>query len=91
MKGTRYVLHSTASCFRKWQNAPRMLTLTSLLICFIIMYAVPFVDNARVQGEPLQCTEVFVAVMNWRFTMLLFSSIIIILFGDLPILEPFTV
>ena len=68
-----------------------MLTLLSLIICFVIIYAVPLVDNARAQGETLQCTEVFIAVMNWRFTMLLFSSIIIVLFGDIPIFEPFTV
>ncbi len=91
MKSTRYILYSTASCFRKWKSAPRMLTLLSLIICFVIIYAVPLVDNARAQGETLQCTEVFIAVMNWRFTMLLFSSIIIVLFGDIPIFEPFTV
>lgn len=91
MKNARYILHSTASCFRKWKSAPRMLLLLSFIFCFIIMYAIPFIENARVMGETLQCAEAFIAVMNWRFTMLLLSSVIIVLFGDLPILEPFTV
>lgn len=40
--------------------------------------------------EMLQITEAFTAMLNWRFSMLLFSTSILLLFGDLPIIEAFT-
>lgn len=91
MNKVRFIVQSSRSCFRKWKSAPRVLMLFSVIACFIIMYAIPFADNARAQNEPLQCAEIFIALMNWRFTMLLFSTAILLLFGDLPVLEAFTV
>ncbi|NLV58304.1 MAG: hypothetical protein GXY67_05995 [Clostridiales bacterium] len=90
MGKVRFVVQSSRSCFRKWQSAPRMLTLLGMIACFTIIYAVPFAENAKAQGETLQCAEIFIAMMNWRFTMLLFSTAILLLFGDLPVIEPFT-
>ncbi len=90
MGRVRFIVQSSRSCFRKWQSAPRMLTLLGMIACFTIIYAIPFAENAKVQGETLQCTEIFIAMMNWRFTMLLFSTSILLLFGDLPVIEPFT-
>lgn len=90
MDKTRFMVQSSRSCFRRWKSAPRMFTIMAMMACFIAIYALPFAENARAQEEALQCTEIFIAMMNWRFTMLLLSSIIIVLFGDLPIIEPFT-
>lgn len=90
MSKIRYILQTTRSCYRTWRCAPRILTLLGMIACFAVIYAVPFVDNARAQGESLQITEVFIAMMNWRFTMLLFSTAVLLLFGDLPVIEAFT-
>ncbi|GHU83418.1 hypothetical protein FACS1894196_3270 [Clostridia bacterium] len=86
----RFIVQSSRSCFRKWKNAPRILTLLGTIATFVIIYGLPFVENARAQGEPLQAGELFVAMMNWRFTMLVFSSAVLLLFGDLPVIEGFT-
>jgi hypothetical protein len=61
-----------------------------MLTSFIVIYAIPFAQNAAVQKQSLQIGELFIALTNWRFTMLLFSSLVILWFGDLPIVEPFT-
>ena len=90
MYKVRYALQTARSCFRTWRNAPRMLVLLGIIACFTIIYAVPFAENARAQNEALQITEVFTAMMNWRFSMLLFSTSILLLFGDLPVIEAFT-
>jgi hypothetical protein len=66
-----------------------VLTLSGMLASFIIIYAMPFAENAAAQNQPLQIGELFVALTNWRFTMLLFSSLALLWYGDLPILEPF--
>ncbi|NLO84554.1 MAG: hypothetical protein GX096_03880 [Clostridiales bacterium] len=90
MGKARFMMQSSRSCFRKWKNAPRMLTLLGMIACITIIYAVPFAENAKAQGETLQCAEIFIAMMNWRFSMLLLSTAILLLFGDLPVIEPFT-
>lgn len=86
----RFIAQSSRSCFRRWKNGPRILILLGMIACFIIIYAIPFAENAKAQGESLQCSEIFIAMMNWRFTMLLFSSAVLLLFGDLPVIERFT-
>lgn len=90
MGKTRYPIRTAIGCFRTWRSGPRILTILGVIVCFSIIYAVPFGENARAQGEALQVAEAFIAMMNWRFTMLLFSSAILLLFGDLPIIEPVT-
>lgn len=90
MKKIRFAVQSSRSCFRKWKCAPRIFILLGLIACFVIIYAVPFAENAKVQGESLQCVELFTALLNWRFSMLMFSSAVILLFGDLPVVERFT-
>ncbi len=90
MSPIRYSIQTARSCFRTWRDAPRMLVLWGMLACFTIIYAVPFAENAKAMGETLQITEVFTAMLNWRFSMLLFSVSILLLFGDLPIIEGFT-
>lgn len=90
MSKIRYSIQTARSCFRTWRNAPRMLVLLGMIACFTIIYAVPFAENAKAMGETLQVTEVFTAMLNWRFSMLLFSTSILLLFGDLPIIETFT-
>lgn len=90
MGAVRYVVQSSRSCFRRWKSAPRMLTLLGMIACFTIIYALPLAENARAQGTPLQASELFVGLLNWRFTMLLFSTAILLLFGDLPVVDPFT-
>lgn len=61
----------------------------AMLGCIILIYAVPFAENARAQDEKLQVGELFVALTNWRFSMLIFSCSIILLFCDLPIVDRF--
>lgn len=90
MRKIRYAMQTARSCFRTWRNAPRMLVLLGMIACFTIIYVVPFAENARAQNETLQITEAFTAMMNWRFSMLLFSTSILLLFGDLPVIEAFT-
>ena len=86
----RFVLQSSMACFRRWRSAPRIVVLFGFIACLTVVYAMPFSENAMAQDLPLQFTEIFIALMNWRFTMLAFSSIILLLFGDLPIIESFT-
>lgn len=90
MRKIRYSLQTARSCFRTWHSAPRMLVLLGMIACFTIIYAVPFAENAKAMDETLQITEAFTAMLNWRFSMLLFSTSILLLFGDLPIIEAFT-
>lgn len=90
MSKTRYSIQTARSCFRTWRNAPRMLVLLGMISCFTIIYVIPFAENAKAMGETLQITEAFTAMLNWRFSMLLFSTSILLLFGDLPIIENFT-
>ena len=90
MSKTRYSIQTARSCFRTWRNAPRMLVLLGMIACFTIIYVIPFAENAKAMGETLQITEAFTAMLNWRFSMLLFSTSILLLFGDLPIIENFT-
>ena len=90
MAWTRFAFQSLRSCFRSWRNTPRIIVVVGMVLSFVIIYAVPFVENAKMQGETLQITEVYTALMNWRFTMLLFSTAILIFFGDIPVREPFT-
>lgn len=90
MHNIRYAVQTARSCFRGWRNAPRMLTLMGMIACFAIIYAVPFSKNANMQSIPLQASEIFIALLNTRFSMLLFSSAAVMLFGDLPVLERFT-
>lgn len=91
MSKARFIAQSSRSCFRMWRSAPRTLTLLAMITILTIIYALPFAENASVQGKSLQCTEIFIAIMNWRFTMLLFSSAILLLLGNLPVVEQFTV
>ncbi len=67
-----------------------MAILLGMIACLAIIYAVPFAENAKQLGQPLQCAETFTALMSWRFAMLLFSTALLLLFGDLPAYEPFT-
>ena len=90
MSKTRYSIQTARSCFRTWRNAPRMLVLLGMIACVTIIYVIPFAENAKAMGETLQITEAFTAMLNWRFSMLLFSTSILLLFGDLPIIENFT-
>ena len=90
MSRVRYSVQIAKSCFRTWLNGPRMLILMGMVACLTIMYAMPFAENARVQGEVLHVTEVFTAVMNGRFTLLLFSTAILRMFGNIPIIDEFT-
>ena len=73
MSKTRYSIQTARSCFRTWRNAPRMLVLLGMIACFTIIYVIPFAENAKAMGETLQITEAFTAMLNWRFSMLLFS------------------
>ncbi len=86
----RYSIQTMLRCIKRWQQSPRMIMLFAMLGCIILVYALPFAENARVQGESLQIGEVFVALTNWRFSMLIFSCSIILLFCDLPIVDQFT-
>lgn len=86
----RFTVRSSLNCFRKWFIGPRIPVLFGMVGCLTILYAVPFAQNAKAQGEPLQCCEIFIALLNWRFSMLLFSTAFLLLFGDLPIVEMFT-
>ncbi|MCE5342952.1 MAG: hypothetical protein LLF96_05095 [Eubacteriales bacterium] len=90
MGKARFIVQSSRSCFRKWGIGPRIPVLFGLIACLTILYAVPFAENARAQGQPLQCCEIFIALLNWRFSMLIFSSAILLLFGDLPVIDLFT-
>ena len=90
MKTIRFTAQTVRSCFRTWHNAPRMLVLLGMISCFTVIYAVPFAENAKAQEQKLQIVEAFIAMTNWRFSMLLFSSSVLLLFGDLPVIEPFT-
>lgn len=90
MGKTRYVFQITRSCYRTWKSAPKILVLLGMIACFVVIYARPFAENASVQGEQLQAGEMFVALMNWRFTMLLFSTASLLMFGNLPVIERFT-
>lgn len=86
----RYSIQTTLRCVKRWKQSPRMIMLFAMLGCIILIYALPFAENARVQGESLQVGEAFVALTNWRFSMLIFSCSIILLFCDLPIVDKFT-
>ncbi len=90
MRRVRYAVQTARSCFRTWRDAPRMFILLGMIACFTIIYAIPFAENAKAQNETLQITETFIAMTNWRFSMLLFSTTIVLLFGDLPLIEAFT-
>lgn len=87
---SRYCIQTMLRCVKRWKQSPRMLVLFAMLGCIILIYALPFAENARVQGENLQVGEIFVALTNWRFSMLIFSCSIILLFCDLPIVDRFT-
>lgn len=87
----RYSIQTMLRCVKRWKQSPRMIVLFAMLGCIILIYALPFVENARVQNEKLQIGEVFVALTNWRFSTLLFSCSILLLFCDLPIVDKFTV
>lgn len=84
MSKTRYSIQTARSCFRTWRNAPRMLVLLGMIACFTIIYVIPFAENAKAMGETLQITEAFTAMLNWRFSMLLFSTSILLLLGIFP-------
>lgn len=90
MRKCRYIAQSFLSCIRRWKSAPRILILFGFIACLTIVYALPMAENARAQGTALQCAEVFIALMNWRFAMLVFSTIALLLYGDLPFIEPST-
>ena len=85
----RYSIQTMLRCVKRWKQSPRMIMMFAMLGCIILIYAVPFAENARVQGEKLQIGELFVALTNWRFSMLIFSCSIILLFCDLPIVDRF--
>lgn len=91
MNGIRYIMQVMRSCFRTWRNAPRMMMILGMLACFEGIYSVSFVENARAMGQTLQVSELFIAMMNWRFALLMFGSMILLMYGDLPIVERFTV
>ena len=80
----RYSIQTMFRCIKRWKQSPRMIMLFAMLGCIILVYALPFAENARAQKESLQVGEVFVALTNWRFSMLIFSCSIILLFCDLP-------
>lgn len=86
----RYSIQTMFRCIKRWKQSPRMIMLFAMLGCIILVYALPFAENARAQKESLQVSEVFVALTNWRFSMLIFSCSIILLFCDLPIVDKFT-
>lgn len=86
----RYSIQTMLRCVKRWKQSPRMMMLFAMLGSVILIYALPFAENARVQGEKLQVGEVFVALTNWRFSTLIFSCSIILLFCDLPIVDKFT-
>ncbi len=85
----RYSIQTMLRCIKRWNQSPRMIMMFLMLACIILIYALPFVENARVQSEKLQVGELFVALTNWRFSMLIFSCSIILLFCDLPIVDRF--
>lgn len=85
----RYVLQTMLRCVRRWRQSPRMIMLFAMLACILLIYALPMAENARAQGEKLQAGEIFVALTNWRFSTLIFSCSIILLFCDLPIVDRF--
>ena len=85
----RYSIQTMLRCIKRWNQSPRMIMMFMMLACIILIYALPFVENARVQSEKLQVGELFVALTNWRFSMLIFSCSIILLFCDLPIVDRF--
>lgn len=90
MSDLRLIRESFFSCSRRWVRAPRVLLLFGFIVCLTVTCAVPFAANARLQGEKLQFAEIWIALMNWRFSMLAFSTIVIFLFGELPIVDPFS-
>lgn len=85
----RYSIQTMLRCVKRWKQSPRMIMMFAMLGCIILIYAVPFAENARMQGEKLQVGELFAALANWRFSMLIFSCSIILLFCDLPIVDRF--
>lgn len=91
MNGIRYIMQMMRSCFRTWRSAPRMMMLLGMLACFVGIYSTSFVENARTMGQTLHVTELFIAMLNWRFALLMFGSMILLMYGDLPIVERFTV
>ncbi len=87
---SRYCVQTMLRCIKRWKQSPRMIMLFAMLGCIILIYALPFAENARAQGENLQIGEIFIALTNWRFSTLIFSCSIILLFCDLPIVDKFT-
>lgn len=90
MKGIKQILSVSAFNFRQWHKNPRIIItfILAFILCFLLSdKAVRFADF---YGTPMQIVEPFVWTFGDTNSILLASLLLLLLFADMPFINPST-
>lgn len=81
----RYCLNIARLNMLRWKTSLRIIMLLCLLAVMQIMYALPYMENARGFGYPVQIFETYIATFSGAHASILISIVVVFILADVPV------